>query len=346
MMRPTLSELPPSPEGRIGWPWTEESLPLPSVMSNGSKWPRISIVTPSYNQGQFIEETIRSVLLQGYPNLEYIILDGGSTDNSLDIIQKYSNFFTFWVSEKDEGQADAINKGFEKITGEITSFINSDDVYLPNALKFAAHFFLEHHECDFVCAQTMFIDVNSKHIKGFEELFMVEINNKTMTEGCHIAQPSTFFRAAVLQHIGFFSKDLHYSFDYEYWLRAFLRGFKFGSSKEIISLFRLHKSSKTVSDYSQGKFALDFIKIYRCALSNRQLSLLNRKGLYRGLGRAGCLLFINLESSSTTHAARLSFWRIILQNPEILVFSFTWKTLILSIAPVCFRVLWRKLRDK
>ena len=108
-----ISQLPPPPPDRTGWPWTEESPRLPSHMPDGSKWPKISIVTPSYNQGKFIEKTIRSVLLQNYTNLEYIIMDGGSTDESVEIIKKYKPWLTHWGSEKDEGQSDAINRGFK-----------------------------------------------------------------------------------------------------------------------------------------------------------------------------------------------------------------------------------------
>src|SRR5262245_38077091 len=111
MRCPTLAELPPPPAGRIGWPWTMESPQLPDTMSDGRPWPRISIVTPSYNQGEFIEETIRSVLLQGYPNLEYIVMDGGSKDETLSILQKYEHAINYWTSAPDKGQAEAINKG-------------------------------------------------------------------------------------------------------------------------------------------------------------------------------------------------------------------------------------------
>src|SRR5918996_5491103 len=134
MRCPTLSQLlPPSP-GKIGWPWTEESAQLPETMPDGCVWPRISIVTPSYNQGQFIEETIRSVLLQGYPSFEYIVIDGGSTDDSKEIIQKYEPWLTYWVSEPDRGQAHAINKGFARATGDIIQWVNSDDLLTPGAL--------------------------------------------------------------------------------------------------------------------------------------------------------------------------------------------------------------------
>ena len=139
---PTLAELPTPPAGKTGWPWTVETPPLPPARPDGSPWPRISIVTPSYNQGQFIEETIRSILLQGYPDLEYIIIDGGSTDQSVEIIKKYEPWLTYWVSEKDRGQAHAINKGFARVSGEIGGYLNSDDFYLPNALSAAAVSFI------------------------------------------------------------------------------------------------------------------------------------------------------------------------------------------------------------
>src|SRR5262249_42569196 len=105
---------------------------------DGSPWPRISIVTPSYNQAEFIEETIRSVLLQGYPDLEYVIIDGRSTDNSVGIIQKYEQWLTYWTSERDKGQTEAINKGFERCSGMLNNWINSDDSLRPNALRVVA----------------------------------------------------------------------------------------------------------------------------------------------------------------------------------------------------------------
>lgn len=133
MRCPTLSELPPPPSGKTGWPWTQASPQPPDQMLDGAEWPKISIVTPNYNYGRFIEETIRSVLLQGYPNLEYIVIDGGSTDDSVEIIKKYEPWLTYWVSEKDKGQANAINRGINLATGEWFNWINSDDILLQNA---------------------------------------------------------------------------------------------------------------------------------------------------------------------------------------------------------------------
>ena len=129
-----LDELPEPPRGKTGWPWTEESSRLPSRGPEGGSWPRLSVITPSFNQGQFIEETIRSILLQGYPNLEYIVMDGGSTDNSAAIIKKYSPWLTYWTSEPDSGQSDAINRGLKRASGDFATWINSDDLLSKNAL--------------------------------------------------------------------------------------------------------------------------------------------------------------------------------------------------------------------
>lgn len=130
----TLKDLPSPPPEKSGWPWTEQSHRIVEKMPDETDWPRITIVTPNYNYGEFIEETIRSVLLQGYPNLEYIIIDGGSTDNSVEIIKKYDKWLSYWVSENDQGQSNAINKGLSMATGEWFNWLNSDDLLMPNSL--------------------------------------------------------------------------------------------------------------------------------------------------------------------------------------------------------------------
>ena len=342
----TLKDLPPAPEGKTGWTWTEQTEPLPHRMADGSDWPLISIVTPSYNQGEFIEETIRSVLLQGYPNLEYIIIDGGSNDNSVEIIRKYEKFLAYWVSEQDEGQSHAINKGFKMLTGEIVAFLNSDDLYMPNALEFVSQYLIQNPKYDFICAQTKFIDTNSKPTNGFESLFMVPINHITKKEEIQVAQPSTFFYSSVFQKIGFLNQNLKYCFDYEFWLRAFLAGLNFGASEKIISLFRLHNDSKTMTAYSRGEFDRDFINIYQSFLAIKTLDPLYKQGLRRGLAKAICLFFIHLEDSRNIHEARHALWGIILSNPGVLLTFSIWRTLVVSVAPVSLRIIWRRIKSK
>ena len=346
MRCPRLDELPPPPEGKTGWPWTEESEQLPEKIPDGSDWPRISIVTPSYNQGQFIEETIRSVLLQGYPNLEYIIIDGGSDDNSVEIIKKYEHWLAYWVSETDNGQSSALNKGFRNSSGKIAAFLNSDDVYLPSSLAFIAKLFSTNLQYDFVCGQTRFINTNSSPTEGFSDLFNVEINYQTMTEECHIAQPSTFFRSIAFREIGFFDETLQYCFDYDFWLRAFLAGMTFASTQEVLSSFRLHDFSKTVSAYSEGKFDWDFVTIYQSALDKQDINLKIRSGLRRGLGRAVTLLFIHLEASKGIQNARLNVIKIIRQTPEVLLNKGFYKTLLIAISPLFLRLFWRNRRKR
>ena len=129
-------------------------------MPDGSPWPRVSIVTPSYNHGQFIEETIRSVLLQGYPNIEYIIIDGGSSDETLDIIRKYEPWLTHWVSEPDMGQSHAINKGFARCSGDVVAWLNSDDEYLPGTLGIVGHYMEKNPAADIVFGDQEEMDEN------------------------------------------------------------------------------------------------------------------------------------------------------------------------------------------
>src|SRR5262245_45129905 len=134
MQCPSLNDLPPPPRGCTGWPWTEESTGLADCAADATPWPRITIITPSFNQRLFVEATIRSVLLQGYDNLEYLVLDGGSTDGSVDIIRKYARWVDYWVSEPDGGQSAAINRGLKMGSGVFATWINSDDMLCKNAI--------------------------------------------------------------------------------------------------------------------------------------------------------------------------------------------------------------------
>lgn len=218
MCCPTLAELPPPPPGKTGWPWTEESPALPDMMPDGTPWPRVSIVTPSYNQGQFIEETIRSVLLQGYPNLEYIIMDGGSTDESVEIIRKYEPWLAKWVSEKDRGQADAINKGFARATGEIFAWLNSDDVYEPRALQTGTKYLAWFSDCEMVYGTGWFIDASGNKTRPCT--WVGPFDRQLLVTKDFILQPASFWRRGVWERTGGLDLTYHWGLDWEWKIRA------------------------------------------------------------------------------------------------------------------------------
>lgn len=207
--------------------------------------PRISIITPSYNQAQFLEETIRSVLEQGYPNLEYIIIDGGSTDNSVEIIRKYENRLAYWVSEPDRGQSHAINKGFQKATGEILSWLNSDDVYLLNTLWIVGRFFANHPEVDVVYGGHLDIDEKGKIFREARP-FPFFSRWGLLSRGGAMCQPATFFRRKVLDKVGYLDESLVYNMDYDFFLRMAFTGCKIVPIPHKLVNFRYHPSSKTV----------------------------------------------------------------------------------------------------
>lgn len=236
----TLKDLPPPPEGIFGFPYTEETPPqYPS-----ENLPKISIITPSFNQGQFIEQTIRSVLLQNYPNLEYIIIDGGSTDNTIDIIKKYSDFITYWVSEKDNGQSDAINKGLKVATGDVFNWLNSDDYYLPNALLTVGNAFKD-KELNVFCAQQFveMLDGKRGHFRGVTCQKMVE---HTLVSRYFSQQP-TFFRLPIVKQLGGVETQLYFCMDLELWINYVAHfGHKgIEESNAFLSVFRLHDAAKT-----------------------------------------------------------------------------------------------------
>ena len=236
----TIKDLPPPPKGKIGFPWTEETPP----QYKSENLPKISIITPSFNQGQFIEETIRSVLLQNYPNLEYIIIDGGSTDNSVEIIKKYSNFIHYWVSEKDNGQADAINKGLKHATGDVFNWLNSDDFYLPNALITVGNAF-KNKELNVFCAQ-LFIQTKEGKRSHFKGAFLEDTIEKTITSR-YFCQPPTFFRLSIVKELGGIESTMYFCMDLELWINYLAHfGHKgIEESPNFLAVFRQHDAAKT-----------------------------------------------------------------------------------------------------
>lgn len=206
--------------------------------------PKVSVVTPSFNQGNFIEQTILSVLNQDYSNIEYIVIDGGSKDSTVDVIKKYERKIKYWISEKDNGQTDAINKGLKLATGDILCYLNSDDLLLPGAISFVVDLFQERPEVDIIYGCTKMVDQNrnillERHDNDFDfSMLLYGIN--------YIQQPSTFWKLRVTQAIGYFDESLHYNMDYEYWLRAAYNKNRFKYVDVFLSEYRLHLSSKSV----------------------------------------------------------------------------------------------------
>ena len=260
MRCPTLAELPPPPPEMTGWPWTVETPPVPPVRPDGSAWPRISIVTPSYNQGQFIEETIRSILLQGYPDLEYIIIDGGSTDQSVEIIRKYEPWLTYWVSEKDRGQSHAINKGFERASGEIGGYINSDDFYLPVALSAVAVSFTRLRWDLFIGCSDFRYAPRYRWLRRSWWLQRMRSLPLPFLIGSNRYGVSQEFTLWNLKRFGTqgFDESLHFCLDVDWYCRI-ARGAKIALSSRRIGYFRHHSHSKTATLQSLAKVEIGLI---------------------------------------------------------------------------------------
>ena len=241
MSKPALSDLPDPPEGKTDWPWCVKDQSPPKSLTNTGQWPKISIVTPSYNQGKYLEETIRSVLLQGYPDIEYIIIDGGSSDNSKEIITRYSPWLAYWTSEEDRGQSNAINKGLSRATGEIVAYLNSDDVYMPGTLEKISRYFLAHPDADVLYSDCRTIDDDSTEL-GIWNSQDFDIYNELCRN--FIYQPTLFMRRQVFEKTGAFNEDLHYVMDIEYWYRASLEH-RFSYLRDVLASFRISKETKS-----------------------------------------------------------------------------------------------------
>lgn len=247
MRCPTLSELPTPPRGKRGWPWTEETPQLADSMPDGSPWPKISVTTPSYNHGRFIEETIRSVLLQGYPNLEYIITDGGSSDNSVETIKKYEKWLAHWVSEPDEGQSQAINKGFEKASGDIYAWLNSDDYLLARALKNAADAYRAAPKAGAWCGGSLFVTTDGKKAKLRQPPDHMAVDTVAAWNENSFGQPACFFSKDAWQQCGPLDEDLQYGMDLDLWIKI-AKKFAFARINEVLAAERVHKDAKTRRD--------------------------------------------------------------------------------------------------
>jgi len=202
----------------------------------------ISIVTPSFNQARFLEATIRSVLEQDHPEVEYIIVDGGSTDGSVDIIKKYSDRLAWWVSEKDKGQTDAINKGFARARGDILAWINSDDTYQPEALRAVAEYFSSHPNVGLVYGDANYIDEDGNVVGRFPA---AQTDYARLRRGyVHIPQQAAFFRADLWRQVGPLDPSFYFAMDYDLWVRLAARA-PLDFVPQLWANFRIHGKGKT-----------------------------------------------------------------------------------------------------
>ena len=204
---------------------------------------KLSIITPSFNQGRYLEETILSVLNQGYESLEYIVIDGGSTDESVSIIRRYEDKLAYWVSEKDRGQVHAINKGLERATGDILAFINSDDVYLPGAFNAVIDFFTDNPQSEWVCGDTLMFGEG-------HETRMIHANVPRSAAHClswayRAPQPGHFWKRELVSG---FQERWNYDFDHDLYVRLLLAGHKCEYIPLPMAGYRLHEVSKTVAE--------------------------------------------------------------------------------------------------
>ena len=237
------------------------------------KYPKITIVTPSYNQGKYIERTILSILNQDYPNLEYLVCDGGSTDTTVEILKRYDNRIDWWCSEKDKGQTHAINKGMKRATGDIVGWINSDDMLLPGALYVVADFFHKHPETDFANGYTVEIDENDKII-NFTHIVMSKF---LFRKGAYnISQQGMFWKRELFNDIGYLDETFHAKMDAEWLIRVYEAGKTVKRIDKNLGAIRIYANTKTalggniwVRDYNE------IYKRYNGAYSPRKNSIYN-----------------------------------------------------------------------
>ncbi len=296
-----LRQLPAPPADATGWPWTcKQQLSQEHDDHEPEKWPRLTVVTPSYNQGQFLEQTIRSVLLQEYPNLHYVIIDGGSDDDSVEVIRKYEPWIDYWVSERDRGQSHAINKGFDLAEGEILCWLNSDDLFLPGTLRRVARCFMR-SGCDILSGHTLEVGHHAQTLFEAQPCTVDRLLDKMRI--CS-AQQSTFWTRQVWEECGPLTEDLHYAMDFDLWLRMAAANFEWRLIDETIAIFRRHEQQKTVTSYQSRIEAHEIV--LRFARSRFYQPERHHDSVHRALWVEGWLEYAHAQHY--TASKKLPYW--------------------------------------
>lgn len=319
------------------WPWAlacKSSFHRSCYETNGTlgsdpeALPKISVITPSFNQGHFIEETIRSVLLQDYPNLEYIIVDGGSTDESVSIIKRFEPWLTYWVSEPDRGQSHAINKGFEVATGQLVAYLNSDDIYLPGALWQIAKAWVNSPDSVVFVGGFVHVDERSDAQSKPKWPLLPSLGPIDLSLLSHEAwrlpqQPGFFSKSALEGDDSLVCEDLHYTMDRELYCRLLRRG-KACFVDDVLATYRLHEMSKTCSSimkmYQEDKKAIAKSKT-GSSFEDFRRSLVGRGWVGRGYWK-----FANLEDIGRSERLR-SLVGVALNAPKYLKKKQFWRLL-------------------
>ena len=271
---------------------------------------RVSIVTPSFNQAEYLEDTIQSVLAQDYPNLEFIIVDGGSTDGSVEIINKYTDHLTWWISERDRGQADGINKGLRRARGDIVAWLNSDDIYLPGAIQAAVDIFDANHGLGMVFGDAISIDREGHPLNrlsfgdwGLTELLRFQI----------ICQPAVFMRRSALEQVGYLDDTFHFMLDHHLWMRIAAR-FEIKHAAQIWAGARYHVLAKNVAQ--SEAFATETYRAVSWLKENPEFSTRFEADRRRILGGANRLAGRYLLDGGLPGAALIAYGKAMLYWPS------------------------------